>query len=98
MDRKQLKELPHFQSEDEEREFWSTHEIQDYFDVSSAIVLDEPDVFSNLKLSEDLIEFTMPEEEVEKLKTVAARYHLTQHALARKFVLDALKREKRPSA
>ncbi len=30
---KQLKELPKFKNEDEEREFWSTHSFLDYYDM-----------------------------------------------------------------
>jgi hypothetical protein len=90
---KKLKQLPRFQSEDEEREFWATHESSDYFDWSKAEVITDPNAFPNLKLSEDLIEFMIPKEEAENLKSVAAKYHLSRHALARKFVLDALRHE-----
>ena len=90
---KKLKQLPRFESEDEEREFWATHESSDYFDWSNAEVIDEPNAFPNLRLSEDLIEFMIPKEEVENLKSVAAKYHLSRHALARKVLLDALHRE-----
>jgi len=88
-----LKTLPRFESEDEERAFWATHESSDYFDWANAEVITEPNAFPNLKLSEDLIEFMIPKEEVENLKAVAAKYHLSRHALARKFVLDALRQE-----
>ncbi|HEY3874950.1 MAG TPA: CopG family antitoxin [Candidatus Kapabacteria bacterium] len=91
--KKNLKTLPQFQSEDEERAFWATHESSDYVDWSKAEVIDRPNAFPNLKLSEDLIEFMIPKEDVENLKSVAEKYHLSRHALARKFVLDALKRE-----
>jgi len=43
-----LKPLPQFASEDEEREFWDTHDSTDYIDWSKA----ERDVlFANLKRS-----------------------------------------------
>ena len=32
---KQLKEIPKFENEDEEREFWSTHSFTDYIDPKS---------------------------------------------------------------
>ena len=32
---KQLKEIPKFANEDEEREFWSTHSFTDYIDPKS---------------------------------------------------------------
>ena len=35
MNRK-LKPIPHFDNEDEEREFWDTHDSTDYFDWSKA--------------------------------------------------------------
>jgi hypothetical protein len=88
-----LKTLPRFETEDEERAFWATHESSDYFDWANAEVITEPNAFPNLKLSEDLIEFMIPKEEIENLKSVAAKYHLSRHALARKFVLDALRHE-----
>jgi hypothetical protein len=50
-----LKELPRFESEDAEREFWATHETSDYFDWSKAEVITDPNAFPNLKLTEDLI-------------------------------------------
>ena len=90
---KELKKLPRFESEDEERAFWGTHDSTDYVDWSKAEVITEPNAFPNLKLSEDLIEFMIPKEEVENLKSVAAKYHLSRHALARKFVPDALRQE-----
>ncbi len=33
-----LEKLPEFKNEDEEREFWATHELTDYFDVSKAVI------------------------------------------------------------
>ncbi len=92
------KKIPHFDSEDEERAFWASHEIEDYFDVSKAVTIEKANPFPNLQLSEDLIEFTIPNEEIAKLESVANKYHLSRHALARKFVLEALNREQnRPS-
>ena len=64
-----LKTLPRFESEDEERAFWGTHDSTDYVDWSKAEVITEPNAFPNLKLSEDLIEFMIPKEEIENLGT-----------------------------
>jgi hypothetical protein len=33
---KKLKEIPKFRDEDEEREFWATHDSTEYFDWSKA--------------------------------------------------------------
>ena len=43
--KKKLKEIPKFENEDEEREFWGTHDSTDYFDWNKA----QPVVFSKLK-------------------------------------------------
>ncbi|HEX5317480.1 MAG TPA: CopG family antitoxin [Candidatus Kapabacteria bacterium] len=90
---KKLKQLPKFKTEDEEREFWATHDTSDYVDWSKAEVINEPNAFPNLRLSEDLIEFMIPKEEIENVKSIASKYHLQRHELARKWFLDALKRE-----
>ena len=47
-----LKPIPKFKSEDEEREFWDTHEALDYFDTSKG----EPVVFPNLKLTNEAVD------------------------------------------
>ena len=39
MDKKEFKTLPKFESEDDEREFWATHETSDYVDWSKATVV-----------------------------------------------------------
>lgn len=44
----QLKQIPRFQNENEEREFWATHDFTDYFDMSQALI--NP-VFPNLNAS-----------------------------------------------
>jgi hypothetical protein len=53
---KQPKQRPHFDSEDQEREFWATHEIEDYFDTSKPQVVTKPNAFPNLKRTEGLFE------------------------------------------
>ena len=90
---KKLKKLPKFISEDEEREFWASHDTGDYIDLSKAEVIREKNAFPNLKLSEDLMEFKLPIAAVKKLRLAAEKHQLTSSALARKYVLDALKRE-----
>jgi hypothetical protein len=42
---KVLKKIPKFKNEDEERDFWDTHDSSDYFDWSKAKRV----VFPNLK-------------------------------------------------
>jgi len=46
--KKKLKSIPIFKNEDQEREFWATHDTTDYFDWDKAI---KNPVFPNLKSS-----------------------------------------------
>lgn len=38
-EKKQLKPIPKFKNEDQEREFWATHDTTDYFDYFEPIEL-----------------------------------------------------------
>ena len=48
MSKKELKPIPHFKDEDEERAFWGSHDSTDYVDWSKARRVR----FPNLKLSQ----------------------------------------------
>ncbi len=41
---KQTKTLPHFNNEDEEREFWATHSSEDYVDFDSLVSVAAPHI------------------------------------------------------
>ena len=88
---KDIKPIPSFNNEDEEREFWPTHSSVDYVDWSKAYRPTEP--FSNLKPSEDLLEFKMPMDEIRNLDTLAKEQHLTRDDLARNVLLDWIHRQ-----
>ncbi len=47
--RKKPRKLPKFKSEDEEREFWDTHDATDYFDTSQAQVTNVENFHAGLK-------------------------------------------------
>jgi hypothetical protein len=49
--------IPKFKNEDEEREFWATHDATDYLDSFEPINLQ----FSNLKPSTKTISIRLPE-------------------------------------
>ena len=50
------KQIPEFKSEDEEREFWATHDSTEYMDWSQA----ERVTFPKLKPSTKIISLRMP--------------------------------------
>lgn len=59
--------LPRFKNEDEEREFWATHDSVDYMDWSHA----QKAVFSNLKAFTSHISLRLPQALLDELKAAA---------------------------
>ncbi|MBV5339907.1 MAG: BrnA antitoxin family protein [Deltaproteobacteria bacterium] len=59
-----LKKVPKFKTEDDERDFWSTHDATDYLDFSQA----EETVFPNLKPSTRAISLRLPVSLIDRLK------------------------------
>lgn len=64
---KTTKTIPNFKSEDEEREFWETHDSSDYLDWSKAKSVR----FPNLKKSTKTISLRLPADMLEALKVRA---------------------------
>ena len=56
------KKIPKFKNEDEEREFWATHDSTDYINWDQA----EKITFSNLKPSVKKISLRLPETMIEE--------------------------------
>lgn len=54
---KKLKKIPTFDSEQEEREFWESHDSSEYLDLSKA----QRTVLPNLKPSTKTISLRLPE-------------------------------------
>ena len=46
---KKLKKLPKFQSEEEERKFWATHDVVDYFDAAKGQLMDADTFHASLQ-------------------------------------------------
>lgn len=87
------KEIPKFNSEDEEREFWATHDSTEYVDWSKASVVNGKQAFPKLKLTEDLLELKLPIEEIRNLESLAKNQHLSRTALAEQLLREAIKKE-----
>jgi predicted DNA binding CopG/RHH family protein len=88
---KKLKPLPVFKSEEEEREFWATHDSMDYVDWSKA----ERVVFPNLKPSARTISLRLPETMIENLKLLANKRDVPYQSLLKTFLAERLKEEMR---
>lgn len=84
------KQLPKFKNEDEEREFWATHDLTDYFDVSRAII--NP-TFLKLKPSTKTVSIRLPEWLIVSLKTIANKRDVPYQSLVKMFLADKVKEE-----
>jgi predicted DNA binding CopG/RHH family protein len=83
--------LPTFRSEDEEREFWATHDATDYVDLSGA----RPALFPNLAPSTATISLRLPESLLADLKVLANRLDVPYQSLLKVFLAERVERELR---
>ena len=88
---KTLKKVPRFKSEIEESNFWSKHDLTEYFDLSKA----KPAKFPNLKPSTKLISIRLPESLIEDIKILANRNDVPYQSLIKLYLADSVKRERR---
>ena len=87
---KNIKKLPKFKNEDEEREFWSNHDLTDYFDMSQAII--NP-VLQNLKPSTRTVSIRLPESLIAALKTLANKRDVPYQSLVKIILSEKVNRE-----
>ena len=85
------KQIPAFKSEDEEREFWATHDSTEYLDWSKA----KRAVFPNLKPSTKSISLRLPESILVGLKTLANKRDVPYQSLLKVFLAEKVEEELR---
>ncbi len=85
-----VKKLPEFKNEDEEREFWATHELTDYFDVKKAVI--NP-VFPKLKPSTKTITIRVSESLLNSLKRLANKKDVPYQSLVKIFLDEKINEE-----
>jgi predicted DNA binding CopG/RHH family protein len=84
-----IKPIPEFENEDEEREFWATHDSADYVDWGKA----QRVVFPNLKPSTRTISVRMPESMLEELKLLANKRDVPYQSLIKIFLRERIDAE-----
>ena len=84
MSRKELKPIPEFISEAEEREFWKTHDSTDYLDWSKAMRVR----FPNLKLSTQSISIRLPVSLLEQIKIEANKRDVPYQSLIKVWLAE----------
>jgi len=85
MKRKKLQ----FKTEDEEREFWSTHDSTEFVDWAKAKRV----VLSNLKPSVRTISLRLPESLLEGLKLLANKRDIPYQSLIKVFLAERIEQE-----
>ncbi|MEN8692741.1 MAG: BrnA antitoxin family protein [Desulfobacterales bacterium] len=83
------KKIPLFKSEDQEREFWSKADSNDYIDWSKA----KRTVLPNLKPSTKKISLRLPELMIEELKLLANKHDIPYQSLMKIYLAERIQRE-----
>jgi predicted DNA binding CopG/RHH family protein len=84
-----LRELPQFKSEAEEREFWQTHDSTDYVDYSKSNRISiefDPSVEEPVKL----ISIRLPREMLNRLKALATKRDVPYQSLIKMILAEKL--------
>jgi predicted DNA binding CopG/RHH family protein len=83
------KPIPRFKTEDEEREFWETHDSTDYLNWDEAA----PTLFPNLKPSTKTISLRLTESMLERLKTLANKRDVPYQSLIKIYLNQRIEEE-----
>ena len=84
-----MKKIPRFKNEDEEREFWATHDSAEYIDWNKANKV----VFPNLKPSTKTISLRLSESLLDELKFLANKKDVPYQSLMKVFLTEKVKEE-----
>ncbi|MGH9899008.1 MAG: BrnA antitoxin family protein [Pyrinomonadaceae bacterium] len=83
------KKVPKFKTEDDEREFWATHDSTAYIDWSQAKKV----VLSKLKPSVKTISLRLSESMLEELKLLANKKDVPYQSLVKMFLAERIAEE-----
>ncbi|MCP4370865.1 MAG: hypothetical protein GY797_22540 [Deltaproteobacteria bacterium] len=83
------KQIPEFKSEDEEREFWTTHDSTEYLNWDQA----ERVAFPKLKPSTKTISLRMPESMLNQIRVLANKRDVPYQSLIKVFLQERIDNE-----
>lgn len=83
------KKIPKFKSEDEERDFWATHDSTEYVDWKKA----KRAILPKLRPSLKTISLRLPELMLEELKLLANKRDVPYQSLLKIFLSERLQKE-----
>ena len=91
MHKKQLKAIPTFDTEEEERQFWSKHDSVDYVDWKRA----QRVKLVNLKSTTRTVSIRLPETMLEDLRMLANKRDVPYQSLLKIYVAERIDKELR---
>ena len=86
---KKLKQIPNFNNEDDEREFWAKADSSEYFDWSKG----EEIIFPNLKPSTESISLRLPSYLLARIKEIANKKDIPYQSLMKIFLNENMNQE-----
>jgi predicted DNA binding CopG/RHH family protein len=89
--KRRIRKIPKFKGEDQERNFWASHDSTDYVDWRRSERLKLP----NLRPTTRTISIRLPESMIEKLKLLANKRDIPYQSLLKMFVADKIEEELR---
>ncbi len=89
--KQRMRNLPKFESEDQERNFWASHDSTDFVDWRRAERVKLP----NLRPTTRTISIRLPESMIERLKVLAHKRDIPYQSLLKMFVADKIEEELR---
>ncbi len=85
----ELKDIPTFKNEDEEREFWASHDSTEYVDWEQA----EAVILPKLKPSTKTISLRLPELMLNELRIIANKRDVPYQSLIKMFLKERIDQE-----
>ena len=90
---KTLKKIPHFKSEDAERQFWASHDASEYLDLKSA----EKASFPELRPTTRSISIRLPVPLMDRLRSLANKRDVPYQSLIKIFLAERIETESKTS-
>lgn len=87
--KKLVNKIPRFKSEDEERDFWATHDFTDYLDQFEPVELD----LSKLKPSTESISLRLPAFLLQRIRELVNKRDVPYQSLIKIFLAERVERE-----
>jgi predicted DNA binding CopG/RHH family protein len=88
---KNLKKIPNFKSEQEEREFWENHDSSEYLDLSKT----QRAILPNLKPSTKTISLRLPKGLLDSIKVEANKRDMPYQSLIKAWLAEDVQQSRR---